>query len=273
MRIMVTNDDGIDSVGLHVLARAMREHGDVVIVAPDSEYSGAGAAIGALHVMHPEVHKVDIEGIDESWSVTGAPALCVMFARLGAFGPVDLVVSGINPGANVGRSVYHSGTVGAALTARNGMISGVAVSQSVEGFGVDGQAWEEIIDGQLWESAAEVASVAVGGLVANPPTEARVLNINVPNLPIDQIKGWRYTDVGLLPPRAVSSATLRPIKGHTEAFHVDMTWGDAVDLPLATDTGAVMHDEVSVTWLSRISAVEPAEDSSIVAGLDTLLPR
>ena len=59
--------------------------------------------------------------IDVAWSVSGPPALCVMFSRLGAFGaPFDLVVSGINPGANVGRSVYHSGTIGACLTARTG---------------------------------------------------------------------------------------------------------------------------------------------------------
>ena len=113
MRILVTNDDGIDSEGLHVLARAMAEHGDVTIVAPDDEYSGASAALGALHRIHPEVHQMRVEGVAEGWAVSGPPALCVMFARLGAFGPpFDLVVAGINPGVNVGRSVYHSGTVG-----------------------------------------------------------------------------------------------------------------------------------------------------------------
>ena len=125
---MVTNDDGIDSIGLHKLALAMRPYGEVVVVAPDREYSGASAAFGALHLIHPELHEATVEGIDESWAVTGPPALCVMFARLGLFGPkFDLVVAGINPGANVGRSVYHSGTVGAALTARNSGISGVAI--------------------------------------------------------------------------------------------------------------------------------------------------
>ena len=132
VRLLLTNDDGIDSVGLHVLARAMRPHGDVVIIAPDSEYSGASCAVGALHLAHPEARRRHVEGIDEAWSLSGPPALCVMFARLGAFGgPFDLVVSGINPGANVGRSVYHSGTVGAALSGRIGNISGIAVSQSV----------------------------------------------------------------------------------------------------------------------------------------------
>ena len=95
--------------------------------------------------MDPQVHQVSFDGIADAWAVSGAPALCVMFARLGAFGPVDVVVSGINPGANVGRSVYHSGTVGAVLTGRNGGIPGLAVSQTVEGFGVEGQGWEEAI--------------------------------------------------------------------------------------------------------------------------------
>lgn len=106
MRILVTNDDGIDSVGLHVLARAMVSHGDVVVVAPDREYSGSSAAIGSLQQIEPELRVAHIEGIDEAWSVSGAPALCVFLARLGVFGErFDVVVAGINPGANVGRRV------------------------------------------------------------------------------------------------------------------------------------------------------------------------
>ena len=84
MRILLTNDDGIDSIGLHVLARAMVRHGDVVVAAPDSEYSGASAAFGAFHLMQPEVHKSHIDGIAEAWSVSGPPALCVMFSRMKA---------------------------------------------------------------------------------------------------------------------------------------------------------------------------------------------
>ena len=145
----MTNDDGVDSVGLHVLARAMTSVGDVVVAAPDKEYSGAGAALGTLHLMQPEIHRWELAGVAEAWAVSGPPALCVMFGRLGAFGPKpDLVVSGINPGANVGRSVYHSGTVGAALTARAGGISAIAVSQAVNEIGVEGQGWDEMIADQ-----------------------------------------------------------------------------------------------------------------------------
>ena len=258
MRILVTNDDGIDSIGLHVLARAMATLGDVVVVAPDEEYSGYSAAFGPLHLIKPEVHRARIDGVDEVWSVTGPPALCVTFGRLGIFGDYDLVVAGINPGANVGRSIYHSGTVGACLTARNGGVSGVAVSQSVETFGVEGQGWEEMLATQEWESAATVAVAAVEGLIAAMPDEPVVLNINVPGRKLEDIKGWRRTEVGIEPPRSVAKAHLEPRPGHTDAFRVKMDWGEAVELPEHTDGGTVMAGWVSVGWISRMEAHEPS---------------
>ncbi len=272
MRILLTNDDGIDSLGLHVLARAMRRHGEVVIAAPDTEYSGAGAALGALHLMQPEIHRVTVDGVDEAWSVTGPPALCVMFSRLGAFGdPFDIVVSGINPGANVGRSVYHSGTVGAALTARNGSVSAVAVSQCVEGSGVEGQGADEVLGAQRWESAAAVADVVVGALLANLPTIPVVVNLNVPNLAVEDMKGWRRTTVGILPPRSLASVVLEPKLGHEGAFKVRMAWGQAVDLPIDTDGGSVESGEVSITYLSRITADPITDGAAVEQALEAFL--
>ena len=202
MRILVTNDDGIDGPGLHHLARAMTTHGDVVVVAPDREFSGAGAAIGAIWDFQPHVVRGEIDGVPEAWAVNGPPALAVMYARLGAFGgPFDLVVSGINPGANVGRSIYHSGTVGACLSGRNGGWSGVAVSQASPGWGIEGQAIHDVLANQRWHVAAEVASTFVGGLLADPPHDVVIANINVPNVELDEIEGWAITAVGLLPPR------------------------------------------------------------------------
>ena len=275
MRILVTNDDGIDSIGLHVLARAMcRLEGDheIVVAAPDEEYSGAGAAVGALHLIQPEVRRTSIDECPaaEIWSVTGAPALCVMFARLGAFGPpFDLVVSGINPGANVGRAVYHSGTVGAALTARNGKISGVAVSQSVTGFGVEGQGWDKAILNQEWESAATVGAVVVQSLVDNMPTDPVVVNVNVPDLPVEKIKGWRHAEVGLIPPRTVADAKLERIPGRGDSFRVKMEWGDKVDLDPATDGGTVEEGFVSISYLARLSH-EHRDDLTTPRALDAL---
>jgi 5'-nucleotidase len=280
VRILVTNDDGIDSEGLHVLTRAMAAHGEITVVAPDDEYSGASAALGALHRIQPEVHRTSIEGAAAAWAVSGPPALCVMFARLGAFGPpFDLVVSGINPGVNVGRSVYHSGTVGAALTARAGGMSGVAVSQAVQGFGVEGQGWDEMLADQRWESAATVADAVVGALVASSLGSPVVVNINVPNRSLDEIVGWQHTAIGRIPPRVIAEATLEPKQGHPGSFRVAMKWGDAVSLPEGTDGGAIERDCVSVTLLgaitdiraSRTAEAELVVEAAIAKALDALV--
>lgn len=252
------------------------------MVAPDDEYSGASASLGALHRIQPEVHQVRLDGLPDAWSVTGPPALCVMFARLGAFGPpFDLVVAGINPGINVGRSVYHSGTVGAALTARAGGISGVAVSQAVRGFGVEGQGWDEMLTDQVWDGAAAVASVVVGGLSTGLGGAAVVANLNVPNLTVEDMAGWRYTTIGRVPPRVISEASLEPKVGHPGTFRVAMKWGDAVSLPDGTDGGAVERNLVSVTLLSSLAdaraaghgTAEEAAEAAIGHALDALLGR
>jgi 5'-nucleotidase len=136
MKVLVTNDDGVGSAGLHALARALVDDGhDVVVVAPDREMSGSSAAIGQVHIEEGiDAERVDLprlEGVP-AYAVAGPPGLCVLTARLGGFGdPPELVVSGINPGCNTGRAVLHSGTVGAALTAANFGGRGLAVSIDV----------------------------------------------------------------------------------------------------------------------------------------------
>ena len=282
MRILVTNDDGIHSDGLRTLAIAMRKFGDVTVVAPDDEYSGASAALGALHNMHPEVHQITLEGLDQVWAVSGPPALCVMFARLGAFGPpFDLVVAGINPGVNVGRSVYHSGTVGAALTARSGGMSGVAISQAVQGFGIEGQGWDDMLRDQCWDGAAAVASAVVGALVRDLPPAPVVVNVNVPDLDVENMRGWQRATIGRIPPRVIAEAHLEPKVGHPGSFRVVMKWGDAVSLPEGTDGGAIERDLVSVTMLGSLSesadahALEADElaMSAIAQALDDLFGK
>lgn len=273
MRILVTNDDGIDSVGLHVLARAMRPFGEVVVAAPDQEYSGASAAIGALHLIQPEVHRRQVEGIDTAWAVSGPPALCVFLARFGLYGdPFDLVVAGINPGANVGRSVYHSGTVGAAITARNSGISGIAVSQAVTGFGVEGQGWDDAVKGQKWDSAASIASIVVNAWMNDRPEHPAVINVNVPNLDLADMKGWRRTEVGHLVPRAVVTANLEPKEGYEGSYYVRLAYGDPVPLPGHTDGGAVENGEVSVSFLGRLNDEDHHVADSVSRALTTALP-
>jgi 5'-nucleotidase len=271
VRILVTNDDCIDAVGLHVLARRLVELGDVVVAAPDREYSGAGAALGTLHLIRPEVRRVELDGVPEAWSVTGPPALCVMFSRLGVFGgPFDLVVSGINPGANAGRAIYHSGTVGAALTARNGLVSGLAVSQAVDGFGVEGQGWDDMLADQRWDTAAEVGFRVARAMVEDTPLEPIVVNVNVPNRALHELAGWRRTEVALLPPRTLASAELIPMVGHDGAFEVRMEWGDPLVLPEDTDSGAVEAGYVAVTALCRLRDDSAVGLEKVAAALEGL---
>ncbi|MDH4144937.1 MAG: 5'/3'-nucleotidase SurE [Acidimicrobiia bacterium] len=272
MRLLLTNDDGIDSVGLHVLARAMKPFGEVLVIAPDREQSGAGAAVGPLHLLEPEVHECSLEGIRTAYMVSGTPALCVFLARLGAFGPPpDLVVSGINPGSNVGRAIYHSGTVGAALTARNGLISGVAVSQAVPDLGLEGQGAEAGRDLQLWDVAAEVAAQVVAGLLDRPPGAPLVGNVNVPNLPLHEIKGWREAEVGVVPPRAMGRARLEALEGRTGSFRAVMEPGEAQEIPPHLDGGVVSDGYVSISWLSRM-VHEPVPMPAVADRLNALLP-
>lgn len=271
MRILVTNDDGIDSTGLHVLARALTELGDVVIIAPDREFSGSGAAVGALYEFRPEVRRQRIDGVPAAWSLNGPPALCVLYSKLGVFGePFDLVVSGINPGSNVGRSVYYSGTVGACLAARNGGVSGVAVSQAVTGWGIEGQGWLDVVQNQKWHVAAEVARVFVAGLVADPPASPVVVNLNVPNLELDEIVGWEITGVGGEPPRSMAMGQL-VATNDPDTFGVQMTWGDPIPLPEHTDGGAVERNLIAVTYLSRITAEDRNDLAKPEAALANLI--
>jgi len=277
MRILVTNDDGIDSEGLHVLVRSMctldGDH-EIVVAAPDREFSGAGAALGALHLLEPEIVRRSIPDCDaETWTLNGPPALCVMFARLGAFGtqPYDLIVSGINPGANVGRAVYHSGTVGATLTGRNGHVSGVAVSQAVSGMGVEGQAWDDMIKDIHWETAAEIARSVVQALVDDMPTETVVVNVNVPDLPLHDVKGWKHGRVGVQPPRSVSSVELAPLDGRDDAFKVAMSWGEKLDLDPETDGGLVEEGYVSMSFLTRLEHEDRPDVGHADKALDALL--
>ncbi|MFI5890297.1 5'/3'-nucleotidase SurE [Actinoplanes sp. NPDC051513] len=170
MRILVTNDDGIASPGLAVLASAARSAGhDVVVAAPATEYSGMSASLAAV----TSQGRVVIEKTPQGYAVAAAPAYIAVIAVLGAFGPPpDLVLSGINPGANAGRAVLHSGTVGAALTAAARGCHAMAVS--LDYLAAQGETLH-------WETAGLLARDLLDRAAAAPPGTA--LNLNVPNLP------------------------------------------------------------------------------------------
>lgn len=239
MQILVTNDDGIDAPGIVPLARAVVAAGhDVVVAAPRDDRSGSGAALGRLHVDDTiDLEDRTLPGLEgiPCFGVEGPPALCVMAARLGGLGPVpDLVVSGINPGPNTGRSVLHSGTVGAALTGANFGVSGLAVSMGV------GEVY-------LWETAAELAVGALAWLVDQPAKT--VVNLNVPNLPLDEVRGVRWAT---LAPFGTVRAALVEAQGGT-GLQMELRAHDEV-LPADSDTALVNAGYAAVTLLRGITA-------------------
>ena len=273
-QILVTNDDGIDSLGLHALALAVAEHGDVTVVAPDQEFSGAGAAIGSLFDMKPQAHRREIDGLpgeNNVWAVSGPPALCVMFVRMGAFDVTpDLIVSGINPGANIGRSVYHSGTVGACLTGRNSGVPGIAVSQALQKWSSNGQAWHEAIARIDWSTAATLASRATKALLNNPATNPGVLNINVPDKPLSEIDTWSWTHVAERPPSDQAAAMLEPLAGHSNSYDVKIQWGNKWNGEEGSDVHAIHQGQLSLSWIGKLLA-EPDSGTDVGAAIDEAL--
>lgn len=244
MQVLVTNDDGIDAPGIGPLARAVVAAGhDVVVAAPLDDRSGSGAALGRLHVDDTIVlEERRLDGLDgiPCFGVEGPPALCVMAARLGGLGPVpDVVVSGINPGPNTGRSVLHSGTVGAALTGANFGISGLAVSMGV------GETYH-------WETAAGLATAALAWLLDQPAKT--VVNLNVANLALEDVRGVR---AARLAPFGTVRAALVEAQGGT-GLQMELRAHDE-QLPPDSDTALVNAGYAAVTLLHGITAAPPAD--------------
>ncbi|MCY4142361.1 MAG: 5'/3'-nucleotidase SurE [Gammaproteobacteria bacterium] len=180
--IVVTNDDGVESPGIQVLAQSLEAAGyDVMVIAPNHDASGTGTSLGSYSATEPiEYTRTSFAGLSGPvYAIGGPPALCSLLAANEAFGSIpDVVVSGINAGMNTGRSVVHSGTVGAALAAQNFGIRGMAVSVG------GGQRW-------YWETAASVATDVLPAVIRGP--SRCVVNVNVPGLPLNQIKGVRWS--------------------------------------------------------------------------------
>jgi len=258
MKLLVTNDDGVGSPGLHALVRALADAGyDLLVVAPSSDMSGTSASIGGLHLdQHIDAQPVDLPGAEDvpAFAVDAPPGLCVLASRLGGFGdPPELVVSGINPGANTGRAVLHSGTVGAALTASNFGGRGLAVS-------LDAPARR---DGEAphWVTAAAVATEAVTWQAATEP--GTVININVPDLPLDEVRGARWGELALV--GTVRSSVVEPA---TNGGRLQMELRPSgAELPPDSDTGLVQAGYVAVTTITGIRATAPVDVGPIVGGV------
>lgn len=296
MKVLVTNDDGVESVGLHALVRALLVSGlDVVVAAPDRDMSGSGAAIGHIHMdEHIDAKPVDLPDLAgvPAYAVDGPPGLCVLAARLGGFGPTpDLVVSGVNPGCNTGRAVLHSGTVGAALTAANFGCRGIAVSidvatrlvhetaaRSVTPVVDGGEAAVEVVEAPEdastgadagtvrdpgspchWATAADAAAAAVGWMADAPP--CTVLNLNVPDLPAADLAGAR---AATLAPFGTVRSTVIESAEDGGRLQLELRRTDT-ELPPDCDTALVAAGYVAVSAITGVHLDDRVDVAAAVA--------
>lgn len=184
MKILLTNDDGIYAEGLWAVQKALSQEHDVFVVAPDKERSAVGHSITLMHPLI--IDKIHTNG-GWGYAVSGTPADCVKLA-VGEIldAPPDMVVSGINPGPNVGINVHYSGTVSAAKEAALMGLKAIAVSQGLGG------------PCGFAHTAAFVASL-VRRIMDKGLPRATFLNVNVPSCPREQIRAIRITRQAIVP--------------------------------------------------------------------------
>ncbi len=234
--ILVTNDDGVMAPGLLALTQQMRKLGKVTVLAPDRNWSGAGHVKTLDRALR--VREVRLADGTHAFASDGAPSDCVALGTLGYFKePIDIVVSGVNAGANLGHDVTYSGTVTAAMEAVIAGIPGVAVSL-------------ETTDSHLGEidygPAARAALKVVHQVMENGLAHEILLNVNVPFLPDEKIRGITLTRQGL---RVYHSRLDERVDPRGKPYY----WigGDApTGVPeRGTDVGALAEGFVSVTPL------------------------
>jgi 5'-nucleotidase len=258
MHILVTNDDGIGAPGLLALAEALQGLGDLSVLAPDHNWS----ASGHVKTMHRPLRVWDtrLQNGMPAHTTDGAPSDCVALAVLGLLhAPIDFVVSGINPHANVGHDVTYSGTVTAGMEAAIAGLPGVAVSlDSPEGHA-------EPLD---YGPAAQVARRVVERTIEHGLPRGILLNLNVPCLTMGEMRGVYITRLGM---RIYRDALVRRADPRQQPYY----WigGEAPTgiLEEGTDFWALANGFVSVTPL-QLDLTAPAEMAALQAWDLTIPP-
>ncbi len=256
--ILLTNDDGVASPGIHALARELAELALIVVVAPDGNRSGVSHAI----TTDDSVGVTPYEGIAgvRAYACTGTPADCAVIGigELCERRP-DLVISGINNGPNLADDVNYSGTVAGAVEAVLLGVRALAVSLASDP--------DDLTEARHWESAAAQIRTILPYALAELPPE-RYWNVNVPNLPPEQLLGRRFTSLGRKRyGEAISRVDERRDARYYRVWNLPGR-GDSEDP--ASDIGAVMQGYVSITPIAidrtdrdelnrlRLSAVQGA---------------
>lgn len=259
MHFLISNDDGLSARGISVLAERIGQLGRITIVAPDRNCSGASNSLTLespirTREVEPGVHRV-----------SGTPTDCVHLALTGLMSEdPDMVISGINHGANLGDDVIYSGTVAAAMEGRFLGLPAVAVSL--------------VYDAQPehFETAAEAAARLVAQLSRDPLPADTILNVNVPDIPWEEIRGFEVTRLGH---RHRAEPCIETVDPRGQPMYWVGPAGAEQDAGPGTDFDAIRRGYISVTpihvdltryqaleqvagWISAISTDQPAQAGS-----------
>jgi 5'-nucleotidase len=229
MRILVSNDDGFLAPGIKILAKALSEIAEITVVAPDRNRSGASNSLTLVNPLR--VSQTD----NGFYSVNGTPTDCVHLAVTGLLedNMPDMVVSGINEGSNLSDDVLYSGTVAAATEGRFLGLPSIAISLAGPKC-------------QHYETAAQIAKLLVLHLSTDPLPQNTILNVNVPDLPWDDLRGFQVTRLGT---RHIAEPTIKTKDPRGRPIYWVGQPGPEEDAGPGTDFHAVKFGFVSITPL------------------------
>ncbi|MDU0114041.1 5'/3'-nucleotidase SurE [Psychrosphaera aquimarina] len=228
MNILLSNDDGVFAPGLEALYKELCKLGKVTVVAPDRNLSGASSSLTLTNPLRSQQHP------NGFYSVNGTPTDCVHLAisQLMDVTP-DIVVAGVNHGANLGDDTFYSGTVAAAAEGRHLGLPAVAVSVTSH-------------DDTHLSCAAKVAKQVVENLMTHPIPSDQILNVNVPDIPFEQLEGFAVTRLG-------SRHKADLMQKQQDPWGRDIYWygklGQELDATEGTDFHAINNNKVSITPL------------------------
>lgn len=230
MKILLTNDDGYNAPGILALYKTLRSCHEVILIAPDREKSAVGHGITLNEPMR--INTINLNGEDRVYAITGTPADCVKLGLSEVFTTLpDLVISGINPGSNTGVNINYSGTVGAAREAAlNGILS-MAVSIFKKGEDLDFKGVSRFV-GQIVDKIYDYRLPS-----------GTFLNINIPGVPIDEVRGIRIT-------RQASNNVSKDFEKRKDPKNRNYYWYariEKMDDEPGTDVNALSQSYISMT--------------------------
>ena len=236
MRVLITNDDGVYSPGLLSAVEALLDVGEVVVAAPDRDQSGVGPATTLLAVVHAQEIAPLAEGV-LTYSVQGTPSDCVILATETLVKePFDLLVSGVNNGANLGLDIIISGTVGGALQGYFRGIPSIAVSVTS-------------LNNARYEVAGRTIKALAQAMSEVSDSTTPLLNVNLPNIEPDAVDRVQVTRLG---PRAYMESVEQATDGRSTHYWIKHNRPTNPDVSEGTDVWAVRNNNISITPLDLV---------------------